>query len=193
MLLHCDACTAAYPPDSPRCPQCGSTEAHPANQAPEGVECPHCDPTADDEDDEDDMAKNTVHGGPTNINATPPVEPDQEPVGDAGPEVIEVVDDAVVITADDPVIDLDGQDDDEVVDDEPEDESPHEVEADTDTGDGAGDEEADPAGRSATRPAGNASKVDWFDYCQSLGAELTGTADDFTRDDLIATADALGG
>jgi hypothetical protein len=52
------------------------------------------------------------------------------------------------------------------------------------------DPDADPAGQLPPRPAGNASKADWLDYLLALGLEVEGGADDHTRDELIALADA---
>lgn len=70
MLAHCDTCTTPYPEDLPGCPNCGATASH-TNDDPRGG-CPHCEEAV--------MAKNTVHGGPSNAL----VEPEPE-VADAGP------------------------------------------------------------------------------------------------------------
>jgi len=52
----CRGCTAAYAPGEPRCPQCGTND--PIKEA-EQLE------------KEQEMAKVTVHGGPSNVDADP--------------------------------------------------------------------------------------------------------------------------
>lgn len=91
MLVHCDTCTTPHPDDSVRCPNCGGGDRH-TNDAPlEG--CPHCEETL--------MAKNTVHGGPSNAltepepapagaDPAPAPEPEPEPVGETAAEEVTV-------------------------------------------------------------------------------------------------------
>jgi hypothetical protein len=52
----CRGCTAAYAPDAPRCPQCGTDD--PIQEAEQLAR-------------ENEMAKITVHGGASNVNAEP--------------------------------------------------------------------------------------------------------------------------
>lgn len=93
MLSHCDTCTTPYPADLDVCPNCGTVARH-ANDTPiEG--CPHCEEAV--------MAKNTVHGGPTNALVEPNpdpaevVDPAAAPlVGEDGVEKVELPADTIV-------------------------------------------------------------------------------------------------
>jgi len=184
LLIHCDACSTPRPPDAAFCPHCGTADAHEAAALP--ADCAFCPTTGGD------VPKITKNNGPSIAELV------------AGqPELVDLDDHVVVPEADaEEALEVEPVDDSAPAQAQAQAEPASAIaEAPTDGNlddgvspsgavDEAGAEGSGPAGLS--RPAGNASKSDWFDYCVALGfVSVDGIGpDDYTRDRLIEIAES---